>query len=275
MSQSNIMPGFRPAIGFTLVYLAFIVLIPLSALLLKSLQLSLDEYWTILTNPRVLASFRVSFVSALIAAVFAGIFGFIIAWTLVRYPFPGKKLFDALIDLPFALPTAVAGIVLAAIYEPQGWIGKLVMDAFGVQIAYKPLGIVFALIFIGLPFVVRTIEPVLQEFDTAMEEAAASLGASRLQAFIKVILPNILPAAITGFALAFARGVGEYGSVIFIAGNMPYVSEIVPLLIITKLEQYDYPGATAIGLTMLIISFVLLLLINGLQWWVRRRSGQL
>jgi sulfate/thiosulfate transport system permease protein len=275
MSQSNIMPGFRPAIGFTLVYLAFIVLIPLSALLLKSLQLSLDEYWTILTNPRVLASFRVSFVSALIAAVFAGIFGFIIAWTLVRYPFPGKKLFDALIDLPFALPTAVAGIVLAAIYEPQGWIGKLVMDTCGVQIAYKPLGIVFALIFIGLPFVVRTIEPVLQEFDTAMEEAAASLGASRLQAFIKVILPNILPAAITGFALAFARGVGEYGSVIFIAGNMPYVSEIVPLLIITKLEQYDYPGATAIGLTMLIISFLLLLLINGLQWWVRRRSGQL
>jgi len=275
MSQSNIMPGFRPAIGFTLVYLALIVLIPLSALLLKSLQLSLDEYWVILTNPRVLASFRVSFVSALIAAIFAGIFGFIIAWTLVRYPFPGKKLFDALIDLPFALPTAVAGIVLAAIYEPQGWIGKLVMEAFGVQIAYKPLGIVFALIFIGLPFVVRTIEPVLQEFDNAMEEAAASLGASRLQAFIKVILPNILPAAITGFALAFARGVGEYGSVIFIAGKMPYVSEIVPLLIITKLEQYDYPGATAIGLTILIISFVLLLLINGLQWWVRRRSGQL
>lgn len=269
------MPGFRPAISFTLVYLSLIVLIPLGAMLLKTLQLSLDEYWAILTNPRVLASFRVSFVSALIAAAVAAVFGSIIAWTLVRYPFPGKKLFDALIDLPFALPTAVAGIVLAAIYEPNGWIGKIVMEVSGIQIAFKPLGIVFALIFIGLPFVVRTIEPVLQEFDTAMEEAAASLGATRLQAFVKVILPNILPAAITGFALAFARGVGEYGSVIFIAGNMPYVSEVVPLLIITKLEQYDYVGATAVGLTMLILSFLLLLLINSLQGWLRRRSGQL
>lgn len=275
MPQSNIMPGFRPAIGFTLFYLALIVLIPLSAMLLKTLQLSLNEYWAILTNERVQASFRLSFGAALIAAAAAAIFGFIIAWSLVRYSFPGKRLFDALIDLPFALPTAVAGIVLAAIYEPRGWIGKLVMDSLGIQIAYKPLGIVFALIFIGLPFVVRTIEPVLQELDTAMEEAAASLGASRRQTFVKVILPNILPATITGFALAFARGIGEYGSVIFIAGNMPYISEIVPLLIITKLEQYDYAGATAIGLTMLILSFVLLLLINGLQWWVRRRSGQL
>ena len=275
MPQSNIMPGFRPAIGLTLVYLALIVLIPLSAMLLKSLQLSLDEYWAILTNKRVLASFRVSFGSALIAAAIAAVFGFIIAWSLVRYTFPGKRLIDALIDLPFALPTAVAGIVLATIYEPQGWIGKLVMDNFGIQIAYKPLGIVVALIFIGLPFVVRTIEPVLQELDAAVEEAAASLGATRLQAFFKVILPNILPATITGFALAFARGVGEYGSVIFIAGNMPYISEIVPLLIITKLEQYEYAGATAIGMTMLILSFLLLLLINGLQWWVRRRSGQL
>jgi len=275
MSQSNIMPGFRPAISLTLVYLALVVLIPLSAMLLKSMQLSLDEYWAILTNKRVLASFSVSFGSALIAAAIAAVFGFIIAWSLVRYTFPGKRLLDALIDLPFALPTAVAGIVLATIYEPQGWIGKLVMDNFGIQIAYKPLGIVVALIFIGLPFVVRTIEPVLQELDTATEEAAASLGATRLQAFIKVILPNILPATITGFALAFARGVGEYGSVIFIAGNMPYISEIVPLLIITKLEQYEYAGATAIGMTMLILSFLLLLLINGLQWWIRRRSGQL
>ncbi|OYV15840.1 MAG: sulfate transport system permease protein [Methylococcaceae bacterium NSP1-1] len=275
MPQSNIMPGFRPAIGLTLVYLALIVLIPLSAMLLKSMQLSFDEYWAILSNHRVQASFRVSFGSALIAAAIAAVFGFIIAWSLVRYTFPGKRLFDALIDLPFALPTAVAGIVLATIYEPQGWIGKLVMDSFGVQIAYKPLGIVVALIFIGLPFVVRTIEPVLQELDTATEEAAASLGATRLQAFVKVILPNILPATITGFAMAFARGVGEYGSVIFIAGNMPYISEIVPLLIITKLEQYEYAGATAIGMTMLILSFLLLLLINGLQWWVRRRSGQL
>ena len=275
MPQSNIMPGFRPAIGLTLVYLALIVLIPLSAMLLKSMQLSFDEYWAILSNHRVQASFRVSFGSALIAAAIAAVFGFIIAWSLVRYTFPGKRLFDALIDLPFALPTAVAGIVLATIYEPQGWIGKLVMDSFGVQIGYKPLGIVVALIFIGLPFVVRTIEPVLQELDTATEEAAASLGATRLQAFVKVILPNILPATITGFAMAFARGVGEYGSVIFIAGNMPYISEIVPLLIITKLEQYEYAGATAIGMTMLILSFLLLLLINGLQWWVRRRSGQL
>lgn len=275
MPQSNIMPGFRPAIGLTLVYLALIVLIPLSAMLLKALQLSFDEYLAIMTNQRVLASFRVSFGSALIAASFAVVFGFIIAWTLVRYSFPGKRLFDSLIDLPFALPTAVAGIVLATIYEPHGWIGKLIIDSMGIQIAYKPLGIVFALIFIGLPFVVRTIEPVLQELDTAMEEAAASLGASRLQTFIKVILPNILPATITGFALAFARGVGEYGSVIFIAGNMPYISEVLPLLIITKLEQYEYAGATAIGMTMLILSFLLLLLINGLQWWVRRRSGQL
>ena len=275
MPQSNIMPGFRPAIGLTLVYLALIVLIPLSAMLLKSMQLSFDEYWAILSNHRVQASFRVSFGSALIAAAIAAVFGFIIAWSLVRYTFPGKRLFDALIDLPFALPTAVAGIVLATIYEPQGWIGKLVMDNFGIQIAYKPLGIVVALIFIGLPFVVRTIEPVLQELDTATEEAAASLGATRLQSFVKVILPNILPATITGFAMAFARGVGEYGSVIFIAGNMPYISEIVPLLIITKLEQYEYAGATAIGMTMLILSFLLLLLINGLQWWVRRRSGQL
>ena len=275
MPQSNIMPGFRPAISLTLVYLALIVLIPLSAMLLKSMQLSLDEYWAILTNKRVLASFRVSFGSALIAAAIAAVFGFIIAWSLVRYTFPGKRLIDALIDLPFALPTAVAGIVLATIYEPQGWIGKLVMDNFGIQIAYKPLGIVVALIFIGLPFVVRTIEPVLQELDAAVEEAAASLGATRLQAFFKVILPNILPATITGFALAFARGVGEYGSVIFIAGNMPYISEIVPLLIITKLEQYEYAGATAIGMTMLILSFLLLMMINGLQWWIRRRSGQL
>jgi len=275
MPQSNIMPGFRPAIGLTLVYLTLIVLIPLSAMLLKSLQLSFDEYWAILSNHRVQASFRVSFVSALIAAAIAALFGFIIAWSLARYTFPGKRLLDALIDLPFALPTAVAGIVLATIYEPNGWIGKFIMNEFGIQIAYKPLGIVVALIFIGLPFVVRTIEPVLQELDAAIEEAAASLGATRLQAFIKVILPNILPAAITGFALAFARGVGEYGSVIFIAGNMPYISEIVPLLIITKLEQYEYAGATAIGMTMLILSFLLLLLINGLQWWVRRRYGQL
>ncbi|MDT8407427.1 MAG: sulfate ABC transporter permease subunit CysT [Methylococcales bacterium] len=275
MPQSPIMPGFRGTLAFTLVYLALIVLIPLSALLFKSLELGWADYWAILSNARVQASFRVSFLAALAASAVAAVFGFVIAWSLVRYPFPGKRMFDALIDLPFALPTAVAGIVLAAIYEPRGWIGKIVMDILGVQIAYKPLGIVFALIFIGLPFVVRTVEPVLQEFDRAMEEAAASLGANRWQTFVRVILPNILPALLTGFALAFARGVGEYGSVIFIAGNMPYISEIVPLLIITKLEQYDYAGATAIGLTMLMVSFVLLLLVNLLQRWVRRRGGQL
>jgi len=275
MPQSHIMPGFRPALGFTLLYLTLIVLIPLSALLLKTLNLSLDQFWAILTHKRVLASFQVSFGASLLAAAIAAVLGFIIAWTLVRYPFPGKKLFDAVIDLPFALPTAVAGIVLATLYEPKGWIGQGIMQAFGVQIAYKPAGIVVALIFIGLPFVVRTLEPVLQEFDSAMEEAAASLGANRWQTFLKVILPNVLPSVITGFALAFARGVGEYGSVIFIAGNMPYVSEVVPLLIITKLEQYDYAGATAIGLIMLLLSFLLLLLVNSLQWWIRRRSGQL
>ncbi|MCF8005770.1 MAG: sulfate ABC transporter permease subunit CysT [Methylovulum sp.] len=275
MSQSHIMPGFRPTLSITLVYLVLIVLIPLSAMVLKTLQLSLEEFWTILVHKRVLASFWLSFSAAALAASIATLLGSIIAWCLVRYSFPGKQLCDALIDLPFALPTAVAGIVMATIYEPKGWIGEWVMAAMGVQIAYKPLGIVFALIFIGLPFVIRTIEPVLQEFDSAMEEAAASLGANRWQAFVKVILPNIFPAALTGFALAFARGIGEYGSVIFIAGNMPYISEIVPLLIITKLEQYDYAGATAIGLIMLVLSFVLLLIINSLQWWLRKRNGQL
>lgn len=269
------MPGFRPTLGFTLLYLGLVVLIPLSTLVFTSFKLSWDQYLAIITHDRVLASFRVSFVTALIAALIASFFGFIIAWVLVRYPFPGKRILDALIDLPFALPTAVAGIVLATIYQPSGLIGKLLMGSFGIQIAYKPLGIVVALIFISLPFVVRTVEPVLQEFDSSMEEAASSLGASRLQVFINIIFPNIFPALLTGFALAFARGVGEYGSVIFIAGNLPYVSEIVPLMIITKLEQYDIPGATAIALTMLTLSFILLLVINLLQHWVRKRSGQL
>jgi len=275
MRQSFIMPGFRSTLGFTLLYLGLVVLIPLSTLVFASFKLSWDEYLAVITHDRVLASFRVSFVTSVIAAGIASLFGFIIAWTFVRYSFPGKRLLDALIDLPFALPTAVAGIVLATIYQPSGVIGKLLMSVFGLQVAYKPLGIVVALIFISLPFVVRTVEPVLQEFDSSMEEAASSLGASRLQVFINVIFPNIFPALLTGFALAFARGVGEYGSVIFIAGNLPYVSEIVPLMIITKLEQYDYPGATAIALTMLVISFILLLLINLLQYWVRKRSGQL
>ncbi len=274
MKQSRIMPGFKPALSFTLVYLVLIVLIPLSTLVFKSLQLNFDDYLAIITNERIIASFRVSFVTSFIASIVAGVFGFIIAWVLVRYSFSGKRLLDAVIDLPFALPTAVAGVVLATIYQPSGFLGRWLMDNFGIKVAYTPLGIVVALIFIGIPFVVRTVEPVLQEFDTTMEEAASSLGASRLVIFNKVIFPNIFPALLTGISLAFARGVGEYGSVIFIAGNLPYISEIVPLLIITKLEQYDYAGATAIALTMLVISFVLLLLINLLQLWARRRSGQ-
>lgn len=275
MTSSNIMPGFRPALAYTLFYLCLVVLIPLSTLVFKSLQLSWGEYLEIITNNRVMASFRVSFGTSLIAALVAGLFGFVIAWVLVRYPFPGKRFLDALIDLPFALPTAVAGVILATIFQPSGMLGKWLMANLGVQVAYKPLGIVVALIFIGIPFVVRTLEPVLQEFDTSMEEAASSLGATRLQVFSKVIFPNIFPALLTGVSLAFARGVGEYGSVIFIAGNLPYVSEIVPLLIITKLEQYQYAGATAIALTMLVVSFLLLLIVNLLQLWARRRSGQL
>lgn len=273
MSHSRILPGFRPCLGFTLLYLSLVVLLPLSTLIFKSLRLDWDDYWQIVTHKRVLASFYVSFAASLLAAAIALLFGFIVAWVLVRYPFPGKRLCDALIDLPFALPTAVAGIVLASLYAKDGVVGQ-VLQQFDIQVAFKPAGIVVALIFIGLPFVVRTVEPVLQELDTTMEEAAASLGATRGQVFRKVIFPNIFPALLTGFALAFARGVGEYGSVIFIAGNLPYVSEVVPLLIITKLEQYDYAGATAIALTMLLVSFALLFLINLLQLWVRRRAGQ-
>jgi sulfate/thiosulfate transport system permease protein len=275
MSQSQIMPGFRPALGFTLVYLSLIVLIPLSTLVFKSFQLSWEDYYTIISSKRVLASFRVSFGSALIAAAIASVFGVIVAWVMVRYSFFGMKFFDAIIDLPFALPTAVAGIVLATIFQPSGALGKFLLDTFGVQVAFKPLGIVIALIFISIPFVVRTLEPVLLEFDTTMEEAAASMGANRWQIITKVIFPNIFPALLTAFALSFSRSVGEYGSVIFIAGNLPFVSEIVPLLIVTKLEQYEIEGATAIALTMLFISFLFLLIINLLQWWSRKRSGQL
>ena len=259
MSKSFIMPGFRPTLAFTVFYLSLVVLIPLSTLVFRSLQLGWSDYLAIITHERVLAAFRVSFLTSLIAALVAGFFGFIIAWVLVRYPLPGKKLLDAVIDLPFALPTAVAGVVLATIYQPSGAFGKWLMDTLGIKVAYTPLGIVVALIFIGIPFIVRTVEPVLQEFDSSMEEAASSLGATRWQIFGKIIFPNIFPALLTGVSLAFARGVGEYGSVIFIAGNLPYVSEIVPLLIITKLEQYQYAGATAIALTMLVLSFVLLL----------------
>lgn len=272
--KRSLMPGFRPALGFTVLYLCLVVLIPLSALLLKSLGFGPSQWWSLLTGPRVLASFRVSLTASLLAALINVALGLLIAWVLVRYSLPFKRVIDALIDLPFALPTAVAGIVLTAIYARNGWIGQY-LEPLGLKIAFTPTGITVALIFIGLPFVVRTVQPVLQDLDPAEEEAASSLGASRWQVFQKIIFPNILPALITGFALAFARGIGEYGSVIFIAGNRPLVSEIVPLLIMTKLEQYDYVGATVIGMAMLIISFILLLAINVLQAWTRRRAGAL
>ncbi len=275
MRQSHVIEGFVPTLGLTVLYLSLVVLIPLSTLVFKSLQLNWQDYFAMINNPRVLASFRVSFITSLAAATITSIFGFIIAWVLVRYPFPGKRFLDALIDLPFALPTAVAGIVLATIYQPSGLFGQFLETVFHLKVAYTPLGIVVALIFISIPFVVRTVEPVLQEFDFTMEEAASSLGASRWQVFSKIIFPTVFPALLTGFALSFARGIGEYGSVIFIAGNLPYVSEVIPLLIITKLEQYDYTGATVIALTMLVVSFLLLFLINLLQLWVRKRSGQL
>jgi sulfate transport system permease protein len=270
----SILPGFRLASGITLFYLSLLVLIPLCALVWKTTELSLDELVATLTNSRVLASFRVSILTALAAATINLFLGFVIAWVLVRYPMPMKRLFDAVIDLPFALPTAVAGIVLAALYAPDGWIGSFFTE-LGIRIAYTPLGIVVALMFIGLPFVVRTVEPVLQDLDSQLEEAAQSLGASPGIIFRRVLFPPLIPALLTGFALAFARGLGEYGSVIFIAGNMPMVSEIVPLLILTKLEQYDYAGATAIGLMMLVVAFIMLLVINMLQAWTRKRTGKL
>lgn len=272
--KRSLMPGFRPALTFTVFYLSLLVLIPLSALLLKSLGYGPAQWWNLLTGPRVLASFRVSLTTSLLAAFINVGLGLLLAWVLVRYPLPCKRAFDALVDLPFALPTAVAGIVLSAIYAGNGWLGRW-LEPLGIHIAFTPSGITVALIFIGLPFVVRTVQPVLQDLDPAEEEAASSLGASRWQIFPKIIFPNILPALLTGFALAFARGIGEYGSVIFIAGNRPLVSEIVPLLIMTKLEQFDYVGATVIGMAMLIISFILLLIVNLLQAWTRRRAGAL
>lgn len=272
--KRSLLPGFRPALSFTVLYLSLLVLIPLSALLLKSFGYGPQQWWDLLTSQRVLASFRVSLTAALLAAAINVVLGLLIAWVLVRYQLPFKRVFDALIDLPFALPTAVAGIVLTALYAGNGWIGQH-LEPLGIKVAFTPVGITVALIFIGLPFVVRTVQPVLADLDPAEEEAASSLGAGRWQVFSKIIFPNILPALLTGFALAFARGIGEYGSVIFIAGNRPLVSEIVPLLIMTKLEQYDYVGATVIGMAMLIMSFVLLLVINLLQAWTRRRAGAL
>jgi sulfate transport system permease protein len=264
--KRSILPGFGLTLGFTLLYLSLIVLIPLSATFLKAATLTWPRFWHIVTDPRALASYRISFGASLIAALINLVFGLLVAWVLVRYSFPGRRLLDSLVDLPFALPTAVAGIALTSIYAPHGWVGQY-LAPLGIKVAYTPLGVVIALTFIGLPFVVRTVQPVLEDLDKDMEEAAASLGANRLQVFIRIILPAIYPAALTGFTLAFARAVGEYGSVVFISGNMPMRTEITPLLIITKLDQYDYAGATAIAVVMLVVSFVLLLAINLLQKW--------
>jgi sulfate/thiosulfate transport system permease protein len=267
--KNNVLPGFTPALGYTIFYLSVIVLIPLSALFFKTATLTWDQFVTAVSAPRVMASYRVTFGASLLAALVNAFFGVLVAWVLVRYRFPGRRLVDALVDLPFALPTAVAGITLASIYSPNGWLGRY-LEPLGIKVAFTPLGIFVAMVFIGLPFVVRTVQPVLEELDREVEEAASCLGAGRWQTFCRIIFPTMLPAILTGFALAFARAVGEYGSIIFIAGNMPMVSEITPLLIITKLEQYDYAGATAIATVMLIVSFVLILSINLLQKWSRR-----
>lgn len=272
LKQPSVLPGFNLALGYTLLYMCLIVLIPLSAVFLKTAQLSWEQFWMITTAPRVLASYRLTFGASLIAALINTTAGALVAWVLVRYQFPGKRLVDAMVDLPFALPTAVAGIALTALYAGNGWIGGL-LAPLGIKIAFTPLGVIVALIFISMPFVVRTVQPVLEDLEPEVEEAAASLGASRWQIFHRVILPAIKPAMLTGFTLAFARSIGEYGSVIFIAGNLPMVSEITPLLIVSKLEQYDYRGATAIAAVMLVMSFILLLLINLLQWWSRQRHA--
>lgn len=270
--KPSALPGFGLTMGYTVAYLSLVVLVPLLMVFIKASSLDWASFVTAVGSPRVLASYRLTFGISLAAAILNAIFGFILAWVLVRYTFPGKRFVDALIDLPFALPTSVAGIVLAAIYAPNGWIGRW-FEPLGIKIAFTPLGIFVALTFIGLPFVVRTLQPVLEEFEREQEEAAACLGATRWQTLRHVILPAVLPALLTGFALAFARAVGEYGSVIFIAGNIPMVSEITSLLIVTKLEQFDYAGAAALAVVMLVISFVLLLLINTLQWWLQRRHS--
>ena len=263
-------PGFGLSLGFTLFYLSVIVLVPLLALVLRPFEFHLQDFWTAISSPRVVASLRLSFGAALAASVIDTVFGFIIAWVLVRYRFPGRRLMDALIDLPFALPTAVAGIALSTLYAPTGWIGGL-LAVYGIRVAYTPWGVLVAMVFIGLPFAVRTVQPVLQDMGKDLEEAAATLGATRGQAIARVVLPMLAPALLTGAALAFARGVGEYGSIIFIAGNLPMKSEIAPLLIVTKLEQFDYAGAASIGVVMLAASFVMLLALNGLQIWAAKR----
>jgi len=274
LKRPSVLPGFGLSLGFTLFYLCLIVLLPLSALVLKTATQGWQPFWNTVTAPRVLASYRLSFGASMVGAVLNGIFGLVVAWVLVRYRFPGRRLVDSLVDLPFALPTAVAGIALTAIYAPNGWLGKP-LGALGVKVAFEPLGVVVALTFIGLPFVVRTLEPVIEALDPEVEEASASLGASRWQTFGRVILPALLPAWLTGLALAFARALGEYGSVVFISGNMPMKTEIAPLAIMTKLEQYDYAGATAIAVVMLSASFVLLWVINLLQSWSARRGARI
>ena len=271
---TRVLPGFNITLGFTLTYLSLIVLIPLSALVFKTFTLTWDQFWAAVTGPRVMASYRLTFGASFIAALVNVVFGLLVAWVLVRYNFFGKKVVDALVDLPFALPTAVAGISLTALLAGNGWIGQY-LEPMGIKLAFNPNGVVIALIFIGLPFVVRTVQPVLEDAEKELEEAATCLGATRWQTFTRVIFPSIAPALLTGFAMAFARAIGEYGSVIFIAGNMPMVSEITPLIIIGKLEQYDYAGATAVAVVMLVISFILLLVINALQAWQRRHTGAL
>jgi sulfate transport system permease protein len=271
-TRRRVLPGFGLTLGFTLTYLSLIVLVPLLVLFVQAAGVGWAKWWAELTNPRTLAAFRVSFGVAFLAALVNAAFGLLIAWVLVRYPFPGRRLVDALIDLPFGLPTAVAGISLASLYATTGWVGGP-LNVLGIKIAFTPLGILVALVFVGLPFVVRTVEPVLRDFDRELEESAALLGASRTDILARVILPPLLPALLTGFTLAFARAIGEYGSVIFIAGNMPGQTEILPLLIVIKLEQFDYAGATVIAAMMLIASFALLLAINLLQGWTRRRQG--
>ena len=271
-NSPGVLPGFGISMGYAVLYLSMLVLIPLAALPIKSASLGWQGFWDAVTAPRVLASYQLTFGASLLAALVNLVFGTIVAWVLVRYRFPGKKLLDALVDLPFALPTAVAGIALTALYAEKGWLGALLANWFGLKVAFTPLGIVIALIFIGVPFVVRTVQPVLEDIEREIEEAAASIGADRWQTIRRVLLPTLLPALMTGFALAFARAVGEYGSVVFIAGNMPMVSEITPLLIIAKLEQFDYAGAAAIATVMLVLSFVLLFVINLLQGWQARRG---
>jgi sulfate transport system permease protein len=268
--RRGVLPGFDLALGFTLVYLSAIVLLPLAALVVRSAALTVHQFWDVVTAPRLMASYRLTFGASFVAAALNAVFGLLLAWVLTRYRFPGKRIVDALVDLPFALPTAVAGIALTALYSGNGWIGRH-LEPLGIKVAYTPLGVLIALVFIGLPFVVRTVQPVLEDLERELEEAAATLGASPWQVFSRVIFPMLLPALMTGFTLAFARAIGEYGSVIFIAGNMPMVSEITPLIIVTKLEQYDYTGAAAVATVMLIISFALIFSINALQAWNRKR----